>query len=62
MALNHTETVELSPMILQAPLAFDSDFLRVMPLIFCFQIFLAVQRLVFNAEISISETSKSFPT
>ena len=32
-----------SPMILQAPLAFDSDLLRVMPLIFCLRIFLAVQ-------------------
>ena len=35
--------VELSPMILQAPLAFDSDLLRVMPLILCLRIFLAVQ-------------------
>ena len=35
--------VELFPMILQAPLAFDSDLLRVMPLILCLRIFLAVQ-------------------
>jgi len=57
--------VELLPMILQALLVFDSDLLRVMPLILCLRIFLAVwdrARLVFNAEISIFETSKSFPT
>ena len=30
-------------LILQTPLAFDSDLLRVMPLIFCLQIFLAIQ-------------------
>ena len=35
--------VELPPMILQAPLMFDSDLLRVMPLILCLRIFLAVQ-------------------
>ena len=34
--------VELPPMILQAPLAFDSDLIRVMPLILCLRIFLAV--------------------
>ena len=53
--------VELLPMILQAPLAFDSD-LRVMSLILCLRIFwLSRARLVFNAEISILETSKPFP-
>ena len=31
--------VELSPMILQAPLAFDSDLLRIMPLILCLNFF-----------------------
>jgi len=35
--------VELPPMILQAPLAFDSDLLRIMPLILCLRIFLTVQ-------------------
>jgi len=30
-------------MILQAPFAFDSDLLRVMPLILCLRIFLAIQ-------------------
>ena len=50
-------------MILQAPLAFDSNLLRVMPLILCLRIFLLSRaRLVFNAEISILETSKPFPT
>jgi len=35
--------VELSSMILQAPLAFDFDLLWVMPLILCLRIFLAIQ-------------------
>ena len=35
--------VKLPPMILQAPLAFDSDLFRIMPLILCLRIFLAVQ-------------------
>jgi len=50
------------PMILQAALAFDSDLLRVMPLIFCLRIFLVRAKLIFNAEIFILETSKPFPT
>ena len=54
--------VELPPMIPQAPFAFDSDLLQVMPLILCLRIFLSRARLVFNAEISILETSKSFST
>jgi len=37
--------VKLPPMILQAPLTFDSDLLRVMPLILYFRIFLAIQSL-----------------
>jgi len=37
--------VELPPMILQASLAFDSDFLRVMHLILCLRIFLSRARL-----------------
>ena len=45
-----------SPMILQAALAFDSDILRVMPLIFCLRIFLVRAKLIFNAEIFILET------
>jgi len=43
MALVQKRLVELSPMILQAPLAFDSDLLRVMLLILCLRIFLVVQ-------------------
>ena len=35
--------VKLPPMILQASLTFDSDLLRVMPLILYFRIFLAIQ-------------------
>ena len=40
-------------MILQAPLAFDSDLLRVMSQFFVFEfVWLSRARLVFNAEIS----------
>jgi len=43
-------------MILQAPLAFDSDLLRVMPLILCLRIFLAVQN---ETEISLKRRNHS---
>ena len=59
MALNRTETA-CWVMILQAPLAFDSNLLRVMPLILCFLIFMAVQSEA-CFQISILETSKPFP-